>query len=493
MKLIKPGFAIVFILAIQLCFFSCTEIKEWDLGSDEMVITDYIISNDSIFSEFGAILKYTGIDNLLRIRGPYTLLAPTDDAILKYYSEMGVSSYEQIEIDDLKDLVYNHMFMGEISSSSIGQGALLYKNALGDFVASDFRETDILINKIAIIEKRDIPTANGYVHIIDHVLEPIVQGVYDELSTYDGYTIFLEGLERAGLKDTLNLIEFDYGTVTARARYTLLAVPDTLYARYGISDIDDLIDSTATGPDLTSKDNGFYQYMEYHCLSGSHYFNEMAADDIYHLISYDNYLNIKVVEDYKINLDDDGNYTGFYYEESNIPAKNGVIHTLNTTLPVSETKNATFLFQTTDYFDLQQGPYYLNYYQRFYDGENTFEGIKWDADFLLYYLKTAHNLKDDDCLNLQGHFSVEITTPKIRAGEYTVSGFFFFGGGFAIMDCYIDGEYMGVLDLTKESWGGPPIKFGDVNFTETKEHTIRLESIVPGGCFWDYVKFTPKL
>ncbi len=467
------------------------DVVPWETKSTEMVITDYVYNNPDQFSDFGDLLAYTGVENLLRVRGPFTLLLPTNEAMQAYYAGKNVSSYTEIDQQELEDLVYNHLFQGEITAGSIGQGSLLYKNGLGDYVASEFSGIEILINKTAIIIKRDIPTSNGYVHHIDHVLEPVTGSVVEELATYPGYSIFLDGLEAAGLSDTLNTIDFEYGSATARTRYTLLAVPDTLFQRFGINSVDDLVDRYSDSPDLTSLDNGFYEYMVYHCLNETHYFNDLAPSDIYYLITFDNNLNIRVDEDYKINPTDDG-YTGFYYELSNIPAKNGAIHTVNTLLENKLPDPQTITFQTTDFFDLQQGPYYLNYYQRFYDGENTFEFIKWEGEFMQYYLKPAHNLMDDDCLNMNGHFEVEITTQKIPKGDYTLSGFFFMGGGYPKMAVYVDGERIGDVDLQDGSWGGSPLSFGEVSFTETKRHTIRLESLRPGGLFWDYVRFTPK-
>jgi uncharacterized surface protein with fasciclin (FAS1) repeats len=466
------------------------EVIEWKPKTSQLVITDYVYSEPELFSEFGEALRLTGIENLLRVRGPFTLLLPTNEAMEEYYTRMGVTSCSEIDAKMLEDMVYNHIFEGEITTGAIGLGTLPYENALGDFVASDFIGTDILLNKIAIIVKRDIQAANGYVQHIDHVLEPITISVYEVLADYPGYSIFLAGLDRAGLADTLRVITFPYGNTSARARFTLLAVPDTLYNRMGIFTIDDLIALYSTGGDLTDMSNGFYQYIEYHCLSGTHYFSDFTPNDIYYMISYENYLNIRVEEDYKINKTAEG-YTGFYYELSNIPAKNGAIHTVNTMLPNEETALATVTFQTTDYFDLQQGPYYQNYYQSFYDGQNTFEYIKWDGEFLQYYLKTGHNLMDDDCLKMDGHFWIEITTPKIRKGKYNLLGHFFQGGGRAVMSCYLDGEYYGIVDPNPAAWGAEPFSWGDVNFAVSKPHIIRLESLVPGQMFWDYIRFVP--
>jgi len=495
MKIKKARFrtAIRFTLIVSLAFLSIrcqNDVIEWEPSSDQMVITDYVYSEPEMFSEFGEALQLTGIENLLRVRGPYTLLLPVNSAMEEYYSRRGVSSCSEIPVEELEDLVYNHILQGEVGTGGIGPGKLIYQNGLNDFVASDLPGSDILLNKTATIIKRDITAANGVVHHLDYVLEPITEGVYDILSSYEGYSIFLQGLEKAGLVDTLNVISFPYGQITARTRYTLLAVPDTLFNRMGIHSVDDLINAYSDSEDLTDMNNGFYKYMEYHCLSGTHYFSDFAPEDIYYLISYENYLSIVVEEDFKVNKTDTG-YTAFYYDLSNIPAKNGAIHTISTLLENTETGLAEIIFQTTDYFDLHQGSYYINqYYQRFYDGENTFEFIKWDAEYLMYYYKIDHHLMDDDALNLNGHFWIEITTPKIRKGKYTLSTFMFFGGN-SVTAWYIDGEYLGQFDLSEYGWGPPAEEVGEVDFQETKQHTIRLQTIVPGGIFWDYVQFTP--
>ncbi|MDA3890619.1 MAG: fasciclin domain-containing protein, partial [Salinivirgaceae bacterium] len=361
--------AIIFALIISfgLILSGCqNEVKELEIGPEGFVITDYVYEYPDLFSEFGKVMQATGIENLLRVRGPFTLMLPNNDAMQDYYERMGVSSHTDIEIKTLEDFAYNHIFQGQIPSGSIGEGSLLYKNGLGDLVACELAGTEILLNKEAIIINRDILVSNGYIHQIDHTLDPITDNIYDVLKSLPGYSIFTEGLEKAGLKDTLQIIEFPYGNNIARTSFTLLAVPDTLFNREGISSIDDLINKYGTGDDLADKSNGFYQYMEYHCLSGTHYFSDFTPGengDIYYLISYDNYLNILVDQHYKINMTDTS-YSSFYNELSNIPAKNGTIHTVNDLLPNVESAPTEIVFQVTDYFDLQQGSYYGNNYER---------------------------------------------------------------------------------------------------------------------------------
>ena len=469
-----------------------------DRGNEELVITEYIIREKDLFSEFNGVLEKTGIDNILRLRGPYTLMAPTNDAMFAYYTSKGVSSYNEIETEELKNFVLNHIFKGSIGTGAIGLGALPFKNGLNDYIASDLQETEIILNKKAKIIKRDIEVSNGFIHHIDKVLEPFDDDdhIFAVLSALEGYSIFTEGLVRAGISDTLNDISFPYGNTTAKVNFTLLAVPDTLYQREGINSINDLIDRYGTEGELSDTSNGFYKYMIFHCVSGINYFSLLDTDSkgkAYYLITNDNYIHITVGKDYFINKDTDGNYSAFYYEQSNIPAKNGVIHTINNLFPNVEMAPVQITFQTTDFFDLQQGDYYLDHYARFYDGENTFEGIKWDAEYLMYYFK-YETLMDHDALSLMGHFWIEITTPKIRKGTYNLSTFMFWGSGNAYTAWYVDGEYLGDLDPGLGIWGDitHPVVVGEVTFTETKTHTIRLQTLIPGGMWWDFIRFEPK-
>lgn len=486
---IKP---IAFFSALIMLTISCQpEVIEWQTKTNNQVITDYVLDNEETFSEFAEALAYTGIENILRVRGPFTLFLPTDSAMQEYYASKGIASITELDVEAASDFVYNHMCQGEITSGAIGQGSLPFLNGLGDKIASDLVGIDILLNKEAIVINRDVPVSNGMVHHLDHVLEPITMTVIDVMEAVGGYSIFLEGLNRVGYTDTLESVEFPYGQTTAKSNYTVLAVPDTLYNREGISSVDDLIDLFSSGGDLSDPDNGFRQYMAYHCISGAHYFTDFLPDDIYYIISGDNYLNIKVEEDFKINKTD-SSYVGFYYELSNFPAKNGVIHAVNHTLPITETAPVEITHQVTDYWDLQQGSFYLNYYERFFDGQNTFKDIKWEGTTVLYYLKPGHHLMDDDAIKMEEtHYWIEITTPIVRKGEYHLSGFFFQGGDRGVYACEVDGEYIGIVNPNEGAWGGDPVPFGNVSFETTESHKIKLSTVIPGRGFWDYVRFTP--
>jgi uncharacterized surface protein with fasciclin (FAS1) repeats len=479
------------ILVLLVIFlFRCTEDPTlWKINSKQQVISDFIASNPDKYSEFNKLLESVDLTNLLSVRGPFTLFLPNNDAMMAYYKEKGVSSFTEFTDQEKRELAYNHLITeSEITSGDIGLGALRDTNAIGDFLATEFEGSDILINKHSKIIDRDIVCANGYVHEIDQVIVPVKTNIYDLVASDPSYSLFAKGLEVTGLKDTLQIISFPYGKKTARTRFTILAVPDTIYNRNGIYTIDDLIAFFTDQPDsITYLKNGFYRYMEYHCMAGTYYLSGLETK-LYPILSYDNNISVSVNTDYKLNLlPKTGKYTGFILESSNIPAKNAALHTVNGLLPVIEPEPVAFIFETTDYFDMKQGDYFGKYYMKWYDGKNTFAKIKWEGDYLQYYWKLASlsrpNL-NQDCLNMIGFGWIEITTPKIMKGSYKLSAFLW---GKPDYEVYVDGvkkASIKVSDSDTPSWG-------EVTWTRTEEHKIKIVIVTWGTVFWDTVIFTP--
>ncbi len=492
----------ILMLLFANTFFMCEEDQPVLRRSkaDKQVITQYILdeNNSDLYSEFGEVLKLTGLNNLLAVRGPFTLFLPTNDAMNEYYQDNSVNSYSEMDPLTLRKMILNHLVAQYITSNEIGLGTLRDTNSLGDYIATEFLGSDIILNKIAKIIDRDIYTANGVVHAIDKVLSPIEDDVYSVLENNPGYSIFTTGLQMTGLMDTLKIISFPYGPRYARTRFTILAVADTLYQQYGINTINDLINYYTDEPDnITQLENGFYRYMEYHCLGGTYYLSQLETK-LYPILSYDNNISVRIAEDYKINLVSSTNeYTGFVLKESNIPAKNGVIHTVNNLLPVTTPEPMPIIFEVTDFFDFKQGDYYrLHHYAKFSDGQNTFEKIKWGGDFLQYYYKDhdspSTNMINYDCLNMNGYWWIEITVPKIMKGKYTLEAFTFIGTDYTDCLVYIDDVLQDELfDMGREGSSPSLTKIADVDWEKTEEHKVKLVGINASLMFWDYIKFTP--
>lgn len=475
------------LMLLGLILFGCEEEPVlWEKTSLQQVISEYIESHEE-FSEFNALLESTGLNSLLAVRGPFTLFLPSDKEMKAYYQEKEVSSYQDFTEDFQKQLVLNHIITMQIETGDIGLGAIREVNGIGDYIVSEFQGSDIILNKNSKIIKRDIQAANGIVHLIDRVFDPVTKSVYEVLQSNPSYSIFTEGLNVTNLKDTLQTITFPYGTREARARFTILAVADTTFHRFGINSIDDLINEfTDDRTTLTQLNNGFYRYMEYHVLAETYYLSDLETR-VYPTLSYDNNVSMTVTDDYKINLKDD-KYTGFIIEHSNNPGKNGTIHTINDLLPVFEPVPTTFTWETTDHFDMKQGDYFGKNYMRFFDGQNTFKNIKWEGDYLLYYYKDhdTGKLMNHDCLSMSGWWWIEVTTPKIMKGKYNVTANLWSGQtDYAV---YIDGINTAMI---KSSDPAESTSWGEFDWDKTETHTIKVVTTTPGLLFWDTVIFTP--
>jgi len=491
------------VLLIAFAFNGCQEdIQELSRTNDQLVISEYIALN-SDFSKFNELLINTKLNNLLSIRGPYSLFLPNNSAIESYCAEKNIQSVTDLDSLEKRDLVYNHIVPKEFSVSDYQLGSLGSKNALGDNIVTEFREAEIIINKIARIVKRDIRVSNGTIQIIDKVLEPVKLSVMDVLAANPSYSIFVAGLEHTGLNDTLDIISFTYGQSTARTRFTMLAVADTTYNRFGINSYDDLVARYTSAPDsITFRENGFYQYMDYHCLDKEAYYlsDFPNAATLYSVLSKNNTVQIKFESGaYKINTDAvDNSYTGIYIDQSNIPGKNGVIHTISDLLEVSTPSPTTIIWEVTDYFDFKQGEYYLVHFEKFYD-PLKFEGIRWQGEYLQYYIKAAKDAQtqlNDDCLNMIGFWEIEVTTPKLMKGRYTVASRVWTGVEFAV---YIDGiqtrivlgSDVGTITGAVTSDSQAIFNFGEVNWTESTQHKIKLVGLRSQTLFWDRMEFIP--
>lgn len=482
-------------MAVVIFTHCAEEPQYWETNSREQLAGDYINSNPDLYSEFGKLMRETGLESVLNVRGPFTVFLPNDDAMFEYYKLKNVNSLDDFSEEFRKNLILNHVLGAALPTGDFGLGALRETNGLGDYVVSEFDGAEIIVAKHSKIIDRDIRTANGFIHAIDKVMDPVTADIFTVVSADPSYKIFSEGLSLTGLKDTLQIIDFPYGNKIARTRFTLFAVADTTFNRYGIYNVDDLIAWCGANPDsVTYLNNPFYRFIEYHCLHGSFYLSDLNTD-LYPILSKDNNIFITIEEDYKINLDNNTKeYTGFIIPASNTPAKNGALHAIDDILPVIQPKAATVIFETTDFFDLKQGDYYGKYYYRWMSDEGQLAKIRWEGDYLLYY----YNLKNDninrDVLSMNGWWNISITFPKLMKGKYKVS--IFQPGWGDVTNCmvYVDGVPMPIIyegPYGGTGGAGGLQEVGEVEFETTAEHTVTVRNVVNGMLFWDYVQFTP--
>ncbi|WP_347158337.1 fasciclin domain-containing protein [Pontibacter chitinilyticus] len=132
-------------------------------------ITENLIS-DAELTTFDSVVKQAGLVQELSGTGPYTVLAPTNEA----FDALPEGTLEDLMKPENKqrlvNILQNHIIAGKISAADLQSGSTLRTLGNGQLKV-DKKLEDVMINGAAI-EKADIESSNGVIHIINKVLVP---------------------------------------------------------------------------------------------------------------------------------------------------------------------------------------------------------------------------------------------------------------------------------------------------------------------------------
>lgn len=489
---------------------------------------------DSSFSQWVGLLQYTSLFNTMNLSADYTCFVPDDDAMNAYLQEKGVSAVDKLPLDEAIYLVKYHTIPGtEYSQSLFNNGVLADTTATGDYLSIEIREgglNAIYVNGEARIKHPDVEATNGVIHVIDKVLTPVTQTIWEKTDA-PAYTIFSEAVQKTGYAEMLNTIyqnesNGETGVVTRRKKYyTLFVVSDEIYKNYGITSVAGLAASLGeTGSDYTSTSNALNRYVAYHILDQQLDFAALAtfSDDAtsknIETVAPNELINISENNDeLYINYDDEtGTYATILVE--NISAKNGVIHEVSSPMTIITPPVTTVIWELTDYSDVAS--LFPDIYRKSTVPSTTTEYIEpgavscysWAAipssfndnsvAYMVAYKNDAvrYEMVNYDCLYLSlGLYGwIEMESPAIIKGTYKVEVSFYSiaatseSGKFLVI---MDGNYLGSeivthgLSSTKSSIVKKTI--GEVTFDETTTHTFRLLAGDDTGIYIDYIEFEP--
>ena len=128
------------------------------------------IANGRYFGTLLAAVKAAGLLETLAGNGPFTILAPTDQAFAKLPKGTVANLLKPANRGKLQAILKYHVIAGRVSSSqAIAAGRA--KTLLGQSI--DFEVVDGRLRvRGANVTKTDVNAANGVVHVIDSVLIP---------------------------------------------------------------------------------------------------------------------------------------------------------------------------------------------------------------------------------------------------------------------------------------------------------------------------------
>ena len=173
-------------------------------------IVDIAVGNGD-FSTLVAAVSTAGLVEALSSAGPFTVLAPTNQAFEDAKTALNLTTEELLALPNLGDILTYHVIPGRILSGDLGLdlGAILkgeyisgYVETLGGIdIRIDTTPLGILINGDTMVSTTDIEGSNGVIHVIDKVLLPpkdIVDTAIDA-----GFSTLVAAVQAAGLEGAL--------------------------------------------------------------------------------------------------------------------------------------------------------------------------------------------------------------------------------------------------------------------------------------------------
>jgi uncharacterized surface protein with fasciclin (FAS1) repeats len=490
----------------------------------------YLESNPA-YSDLVQALEKAELASKLNLYGTMTLFAPTNDAFKKFFDRRGITDISQIDPAELEKILLYHLYAKTYVSANFISGSLSSTTVEGDFIQMDISEgvRKTVLNGTVHVDSLDIPVTNGVVHVVDDVLEPPTQTLYEWLKTQPAYSIMLEAFEKTGNADEiLNQIVYDplntnFGKPAIKWRTLFLETNEVLRSK-GISSFNDLVQKYSNTGNYTDEADSLNIFVRYHCLEKKTFLSDLR-NDYFETFKPGAYLIFNITSGITINKREKKSlvynpetgmeeivttnvYVGLDQDQSNKVTRNGILHSVNTllelydppavelimkfagdpndrniVLPSGETVNIT---GATVFNDLNNDEV----------SQSAVWWLKWGGSMtgVITADWPSNTFGDYSCVvqKNDGEYWLEITTKPVFKGNYKVyvtyrrttnTNYF--------VQFYWDGEKLGDLtDLTKSpdafgnTLGGTDTKVvrqvGLLKLTEMAPHKFKLYLPNPG-------------
>ncbi|MCD2259749.1 fasciclin domain-containing protein [Psychroserpens luteolus] len=232
MKIISKTFKILPLFLLALVFTSCSDDDDNTIMTPQpMNIVEIALGNSDLTSLVAALQVADGdLVNVLSGSGPFTVLAPTNDAFATFLSANGFSQLSDVPTDVLSQILLNHVISADLTASDlVGLGAgYTSTNALG----ADGRNMSIYFNTSSGVEFNgvssvtadgaDIDASNGTIHIVDAVIG--LPSIVDHALANPGFSNLVAAL---GAADG-NLVD----VLSGAGPFTVLAPDDAAFATF---------------------------------------------------------------------------------------------------------------------------------------------------------------------------------------------------------------------------------------------------------------------
>ncbi len=357
--------AIALVAATAMTFVSCDDEVEMEnrFTFKGEHISTYLINNPDRFSSFTYILdkakmgknKETSGSLLktLSTYGSYTCFAPTNEAIDSFLQKQsmlhaagertGITSPYLEDISDSMalEIAKNHIIEKGFKTIDINEGAFPKNTMNGRFTTVGWTKDGRypLLNNTTRIIEQDLEKENGYIQVVDGVLNPSQKFLHELIGEQEEFSIFHQAIIKTGIDSLLSIYELDPdydNTLTGpsldsepstspypfekKQRYTVLIEPNTLLQSKGINDLDELIAFAQTwyddeDPDnFKSPENALHKFVLYHIIDRQLQYSSSTGPGGFIMYGYEN-----VQANYSSTRNLNQNFDSYEYYETMLP------------------------------------------------------------------------------------------------------------------------------------------------------------------------------
>lgn len=186
---------VLFVAILIICISSFAQQSQSENPANGNIIDT--LAATGTFNTFSKALQIAGLVETLKKEGPFTVLAPTDEAFTKLPEGMLDALLKNPE--KLKTLLNYHIIPQMVTFTNFGEPKE-FSTLMGQAIAIKAEGIRFLVEGNDVLEK-DFMCSNGIFHVIDKVLLP--NDIIGALNASEKCAILLSAFEKAELIETL--------------------------------------------------------------------------------------------------------------------------------------------------------------------------------------------------------------------------------------------------------------------------------------------------
>jgi uncharacterized surface protein with fasciclin (FAS1) repeats len=165
------------VLTLLITTLSCSSDDDNTVTTQPQNIVEIALETPNLTSLVAALTAADGdLVTVLQGDGPFTVLAPTNDAFTAFLSANGFNTLEDVPTDVLTQILLNHVIMADVVANDLITSGAGYTNTLAtgpnnNAMSLYFNTSDgVTFNGVSTVTQADIEATNGTIHIVDAVI-----------------------------------------------------------------------------------------------------------------------------------------------------------------------------------------------------------------------------------------------------------------------------------------------------------------------------------